>query len=488
VKAATRYFWAKIVTTWVITLTALLYSSTVSFATPTSIDNIRIHNFKSKTRVVLDFSSKVENYYIKASKPNETTLVIGNTVVKDSLSKQVDLNTVKKVLLYTRDSDTAMVLNIPLKNIDVFTLSDPFRIVLDLNGVQNHKANKTEHNSNNDEIHPGINYKKYYLKGPVVVNVIDIDLNDPFLDLQPVLASPNSVLAKTSVSRMIGKYDAIAGINASFFKPPTGLPLGALIINEEYITGPIYNRVALVIDKNNRAYLDKIKLNACFSLADGKSFKIHNINQPRLSLEGFMLYSDKWNSLVPKTLKNELQIAVVDGRVIQKSTGSLRVPQNGYVITGPNKDDFKGIQLYDSIHINMNTFSIVPNIKHAIGAGPYLLKNGRVYIDSKEEKFSFSSYTRDPRSAVGITRDNHLLMVTVDGRQRGSVGMSFYQLAHFMKNLGAVEAMNLDGGSSTQMSVKGRIVNNPTVRGGAAVSTGIVVKESSSFSVAKKPE
>ena len=199
-----------------------------------------------------------------------------------------------------------------------------------------------------------------------------------------------------------------------------------------------------------------------------------------------MIYSDKWQAVVPKTLKNELQIAIVDSIITNKTTGAMRVPTNGYIITGPNKDEFKNLKVGDQIDLRLRNISKVNDIKHAIGGGPYLLKDGNIFIDSKNERFSINGKKRDPRTAVGITSDNHLLLVTVDGRQNGSIGMSFYQLANFLKSLGAIHAMNFDGGSSTQMSIKGKTVNRPTIRNGACISTGIIVKARNNITIANK--
>jgi len=66
--------------------------------------------------------------------------------------------------------------------------------------------------------------------------------------------------------------------------------------------------------------------------------------------------------------------------------------------------------------------------------------------------------------------------VTVDGRQENSSGMTLSELASLMKELGCVNAINLDGGGSTQMYLNGRIVNNPSNRGGTPVSNALILK------------
>ena len=64
--------------------------------------------------------------------------------------------------------------------------------------------------------------------------------------------------------------------------------------------------------------------------------------------------------------------------------------------------------------------------------------------------------------AVGLTKDNRLVFFTIDGRQPGySVGVTLQQLAEFMKNYGVVDGMNLDGGNSASMVVRGFTMNNP---------------------------
>ena len=84
---------------------------------------------------------------------------------------------------------------------------------------------------------------------------------------------------------------------------------------------------------------------------------------------------------------------------------------------------------------------------------------------------------KNPRTAIGYTGDNNLIMVTVDGREGSSVGMTLMQLAGFMKSIGCVNAMNLDGGGSTVMYVDGAVVNNPQVRGGITLSNALVLSK-----------
>ena len=84
---------------------------------------------------------------------------------------------------------------------------------------------------------------------------------------------------------------------------------------------------------------------------------------------------------------------------------------------------------------------------------------------------------RNPRTAVGYTKDNHLIMLTADGREGASIGLTLMELANLMKELGCVNAMNLDGGGSTVMYVNGKVVNKPAVQGGIPLSHTLMVRK-----------
>ena len=66
-----------------------------------------------------------------------------------------------------------------------------------------------------------------------------------------------------------------------------------------------------------------------------------------------------------------------------------------------------------------------------------------------------------PRTAVGYTSEGDLLLLIVDGRQSESRGVNLDELAKIMKDIGAVEALNLDGGGSSSIFAKGRLLNRP---------------------------
>lgn len=105
------------------------------------------------------------------------------------------------------------------------------------------------------------------------------------------------------------------------------------------------------------------------------------------------------------------------------------------------------------------------NLMVGIGGAPILVKNSTPSITYNEEIMWGSGVglsNRDPRTAVGFTNDNKIIFIVADGRQTQSEGVSLVELADIMISLGCVEALNLDGGGSSQMAVKGAFINTPS--------------------------
>ena len=97
---------------------------------------------------------------------------------------------------------------------------------------------------------------------------------------------------------------------------------------------------------------------------------------------------------------------------------------------------------------------------NTLSFGPALIESGRVTVGENEEVARAMS--SNPRTAIGIKADGTYLFVVADGRTEESEGLSLYDLAEFMKELGAVTAYNLDGGGSSTMVFNGNVINNPT--------------------------
>jgi len=95
---------------------------------------------------------------------------------------------------------------------------------------------------------------------------------------------------------------------------------------------------------------------------------------------------------------------------------------------------------------------------------------------------------RQPRTGVGITADGTVLLVTVDGRLKGSAGMTLYGFGLYMRSLGAVNALDLDGGGGTVMWTKADgIVNHPPDTTGQRPVTSAILVRSTPDAPALRP-
>ena len=95
--------------------------------------------------------------------------------------------------------------------------------------------------------------------------------------------------------------------------------------------------------------------------------------------------------------------------------------------------------------------------------GPVLVEDGQIAVTENDEVGM--AMASNPRTAIGTVAKNHYLFVVSDGRTSESAGLSLYELANFMKSLGATNVYNLDGGGSSTMVFQGEVVNNPTTNG-----------------------
>jgi hypothetical protein len=115
-----------------------------------------------------------------------------------------------------------------------------------------------------------------------------------------------------------------------------------------------------------------------------------------------------------------------------------------------------------------------PGVYETLGAWPILVNRGR--IAWKFVRGSTLFYSRHPRTGVGYDRDSgKVFLVTVDGRRRGSVGMTPLKFARFFKSLGVEWALNLDGGGSTTSVVRGEVQNRPSDGRERPVSSALLV-------------
>lgn len=105
----------------------------------------------------------------------------------------------------------------------------------------------------------------------------------------------------------------------------------------------------------------------------------------------------------------------------------------------------------------------------AVGGGPVLLQDGKIKITNNEElKFSGKAISdKHPRTAMGYTIDGKLVILVIQGRNQGvAEGASLEQVAKMLKQIGCIEALNLDGGGSSCLLINGKETIKPSDKEG----------------------
>lgn len=100
---------------------------------------------------------------------------------------------------------------------------------------------------------------------------------------------------------------------------------------------------------------------------------------------------------------------------------------------------------------------------HTFSFGPALLMDGEIAVTPEDEVGK--AMANNPRTAIGIYQPGHYVLLVADGRTSESAGLTLYEMAEFMQELGLSIAYNLDGGGSSTMVFMGEVVNNPTTNG-----------------------
>ncbi|MBI2842175.1 MAG: phosphodiester glycosidase family protein [Armatimonadetes bacterium] len=320
-------------------------------------------------------------------------------------------------------------------------------------------------------------------ESPLIVNVLRIDPKRPGVKIAAALAGDKVITdgpakGRETVSSMVARKGALAGVNADYF-PYTGDPLGLAIIDAELVSEPM-DRAAIGITADGSLLCDRVSFSGRCTAVSGAQFSISGLNRTRQKDE-LVLYTPAFGAAVAN--KEGVEVALLmdgpvrpnvditatvvtdpascaglpvpDGHAILSASGSA----SDWVLQNFHKDE-KITLRFDVRSASGRSWDSVVN---AVGGGPWLVRGGSVMVDTEEQGFkpTFSLFCH-PRTAAGITASGELLLVAVDGRQCVSRGMTLPEMAELLKKLGAVEAINLDGGGSTSLSVMGLVINSPS--------------------------
>jgi len=274
-------------------------------------------------------------------------------------------------------------------------------------------------------------------------------------------------LRRIRTSEIARRTGALAATNGGFFAA-TGDPLGCLMVSGEVFSEPDPQRTCAGFTDDGAVLFDRVRFEATVTTPDG-SVPVDGVNRDRRTDE-LILYQPSFDQT---TRTNAFGAeAVISGGVVTAVIdfrGSAAIPRDGFVLSGHGRARLWILQMLPlgtpvSLKLRFISESGDPRwerVVHAVGGGPRLLAKGR--LASSEGLPATLVEHRHPRTAIGVLGDGRILLIVVDGRQPPhSLGMTIVELAMELRRLGAVEAMNLDGGGSSTMVVAGRVVNLPS--------------------------
>lgn len=335
---------------------------------------------------------------------------------------------------------------------------------------------------------PGVEHQILHRDEPAQVVHVARLAPDMAGRLLPVLANdmltgPDAGVEPTSAMCM--RVRCLAAVNGDFFDP-AGQPIGAMVAGGELLATPRIRHISLRVDGLGRPTMQPgLDWSVSLTTADGATLPVTAVNRP-LSGEGITLYSRRWGPTtgtdaattevvvqLPPTLPSFLPSGLSAVTVAQaQAGGNLPIPAGQVVLSsrGAGAQALTALSEQDGgvglLHVS------VGSTMSAIGGSPRLLDGG--HIDYPADRQDAFTQGRQPRTAVGITARGEVLLVTADGRG-ASAGLTLLEAARLLAGLGALDAMNLDGGGSTTFVTGGSVQNVPSGGSERAVAAALAV-------------
>lgn len=303
-----------------------------------------------------------------------------------------------------------------------------------------------------------------------VIHVLRLDPQRSALRVAPAL---DAVLGAETTSSLAERHGALAAINGGYFRM-TGLyrgePAGALVLQGRLLSEPDRHRPAVALSgpaPSTRVAFTRLLFDAAVVVGKAARLRVHGVNRAR-GAEDVVVYTPEFHRTT-LTGPGGFEAAVSRDKVvfIREGAGSSPIPQDGFVVSARGTAAAEAGRLLRRgvrarLEAPVRTNPPLPfQPETLLGGGPWLLHEGTPAPTVAGEPYAEGfREQRHPRTAIGVDGDGRILLVTVDGRQPGwSEGMTLVELTALMSGLGCRDALNLDGGGSTTMVVRGQVVN-----------------------------
>lgn len=349
------------------------------------------------------------------------------------------------------------------------------------------------------DVAPGIVRERYGFRtvgGPNDVQVLRFRLDDSRLEVRPELAR-GQIPGRETVDATLRRQgqDAVAGVNANFFAPscgpladgdPCGLVIrDRLVASENHQNGGDWPGAFALFDpaedwRERLWAVDRPRFDAFVEFRDGNRVKISGIDRQPAGdeLVAFnALYAARTGT---PSGTDEYHFPDIDLRARTETERTLPepigpnspIPSSGTILAARGAAATH-LRARIGTPVELNVFTAAgawTGAEQAVAAGPLILQDGQITSSAEwfAEGFSTAHHNdaAHPRTIVGFREDDRgrpeMFLVTVDGRQSDSVGITTGEAAELMRDLGAVDAVMMDGGGSTTMAVDGLIVNDPS--------------------------
>jgi hypothetical protein len=316
---------------------------------------------------------------------------------------------------------------------------------------------------------PGLRWRQQYVSvgsARFPVYMFLAQPNPDSLAMRPIQAKPNSAIGIEPILAQAQRQRVTGAVNAGFFNRNNQLPLGAVRNAGEWISGPILGRGAMAWNEQGDLIMDRYALTESVRLESGETLPLLTLNSGYVQA-GISRYTAGWGSAYTPIVDNEIVVTVQGDRISAKQplgkagTGSIAIPSDGYLLTlrsssGAAANFAPGAQVTLQSQSQPAAFEQYPNI---IGGGPLLIRANSIVLNAPLEGFSTNFIQgAAPRTAVGKTADGTWIIATMHERVGGR-GPTLAETAQIMQQLGAVDALNLDGGSSSSFYLGGQLIN-----------------------------
>ena len=329
---------------------------------------------------------------------------------------------------------------------------------------------------------PGLRWRQQYVsvgasRFPVYMFVVRPD--PARLSLRPISTNPNSAVGIEPLVTTAQRQRVAGAVNAGFFNRNNQLPLGAVRSGGRWISGPILGRGAMAWNDQGDLVMDRLALTEVVTAGSGQSFPVLTVNSGYVQA-GISRYTSGWGSAYTPLVDGETVVTVRNDAVAAQQTlgnagtGSVSIPTDGYLLVlRSNRSAASAFAPGSQVAIASSSqpaaFDQYPNI---VGGGPLLIRDRTIVLNPQQEGFSTNFIQgMAPRTAVGKTSDGTWIIATMHDRVGGR-GPTLTETAQIMQQLGAVDALNLDGGSSSSLYLGGQLLNR-SPRTAARVNNGI---------------